>query len=137
VKAPRLAEWTAGRRANAVRYRTLVRDAGLEGTVTLPPEQFDGEHIFNQFVVRSRERDALKAHLDAQGIGTEIYYPVPLHLQPCFTHLGYRRGDFPQAERAAEESLALPIYAELTDDQQEAVVAAIAAFAQRQTGVLR
>jgi dTDP-4-amino-4,6-dideoxygalactose transaminase len=135
VKAPRLAKWTAGRRANATRYRTLFRDAGLEAAVTLPPESFDGEHIFNQFVVRSTERDALKTHLDAQGIGTEIYYPVPFHLQPCFAYLGYRRGDLPQAERAAEESLALPIYAELTDDQQHAVVSAVAAFAERQSGI--
>jgi dTDP-4-amino-4,6-dideoxygalactose transaminase len=137
VKAPRLAEWTAGRRDNAARYRSLFRDAGLEDTVTLPPEQFDGEHIFNQFVVRSSERDALKAHLDAQGIGTAIYYPVPFHLQPCFAYLGYRRGDFPQAERAADESLALPIYAELTDDQQKAVVSAVAAFARPQSGISR
>jgi dTDP-4-amino-4,6-dideoxygalactose transaminase len=137
VKAPRLAAWTEGRRRNAARYRTLFRDAGLDGIVTLPVEPSDRVHIFNQFVIRSSDRDALKTHLDEQGIGTEIYYPVPFHLQPCLANLGYRRGDFPDAERAAEESLALPIYAELTSDQQETVVAAVAAFARRKSSVSR
>jgi dTDP-4-amino-4,6-dideoxygalactose transaminase len=137
VKAPHLAAWTEGRRRNAARYRTLFRDAGLDGVVTLPVEPSDRVHIFNQFVIRSSDRDALKAHLDERGIGTEIYYPVPFHLQPCLANLGYRRGDFPDAERAAEESLALPIYAELTSDQQETVVAAVAAFARRKSSVSR
>lgn len=137
VKAPRLAAWTEGRRRNAARYRTLFRDAGLDGIVTLPVERSDRVHIFNQFVIRSSDRDALKAHLDGQGIGTEIYYPVPFHLQPCLANLGYQRGDFPAAERAAEESLALPIYAELTSDQQATVVAAVAAFARRKSSVSR
>jgi dTDP-4-amino-4,6-dideoxygalactose transaminase len=137
VKAPRLAAWTEGRRRNAARYRTLFRDAGLDGIVTLPAERSDRVHIFNQFVIRSSDRDALKAHLDERGIGTEIYYPVPFHLQPCFANLGHRRGEFPHAERAAEESLALPIYAELTGDQQETVVAAVASFARRKSSVSR
>ncbi len=134
VKAPHLAAWTDGRRANAARYLSLFRAAGLDGALTLPVEPPDRRHIFNQFVIRTPERDALKAHLDAQGIGNEIYYPVPFHLQPCFTDLGYRRGDFPHAERAALESLAIPIYGELTQDQQEQVVSTIAAFARAKVG---
>jgi dTDP-4-amino-4,6-dideoxygalactose transaminase len=135
VKAPHLAEWTASRRANAARYRVLFRDAGLLDRVTLPNEPFDRWHIFNQFVIRTSDRDGLKAHLEDQGIGTEIYYPVPFHLQPCFSGLGYRKGDFPTAERAAAESLALPIYGELTAAQQEAVVSAIGDYVLRRVGV--
>ncbi len=135
VKAPHLAEWTAGRRANAARYRKLFRDAGLLDRITLPNEPADRWHIFNQFVIRTADRDGLKAHLDARGIGTEIYYPVPFHLQPCFSYLGYRQGDFPRAERAARESLALPIYGELTANQQEAVVGAIGDYVLRRVGV--
>jgi dTDP-4-amino-4,6-dideoxygalactose transaminase len=133
VKAPHLGAWTEGRRANAARYRELFRSAGLGEAVTLPPEPADRLHVYNQFVIRTADRDGLKKHLDAQGIGNEIYYPVPFHLQPCFEDLGYRRGAFPQAERAAAESLAIPIYAELTRDQQDAVVSAIAAFVQTST----
>jgi dTDP-4-amino-4,6-dideoxygalactose transaminase len=135
VKAPHLAEWTARRRANATRYRMLFRDAGLLDRVTLPSEPPDRWHIFNQFVIRTADRDGLKAHLDERGIGTEIYYPVPFHLQPCFANLGYRRGDFPRAERAATESLALPIYGELTAAQQEIVVAAIGDYVLHRVGV--
>jgi len=134
VKAPHLAGWTEGRRANAARYLSLFRAAGLDGALTLPVEPPDRRHIFNQFVIRTPERDALKAHLDAQGIGNEIYYPVPFHLQPCFADLGYQRGDFPHAERAALESLAIPIYGELTQGQQEQVVSAIAAFVRANVG---
>jgi dTDP-4-amino-4,6-dideoxygalactose transaminase len=140
VKAPHLSAWTSGRRANAARYRDLFRAAGLDGpgsAVTLPAEPTDRLHIYNQFVIRTSERDALKRHLDEQRIGNEIYYPVPFHLQPCFADLGYRRGDFPNAERAANESLAIPIYGELTLDQQEAVVSAIAAFLDRGADALR
>jgi len=135
VKAPHLAEWTARRRANATRYRMLFRDAGLLDRVTLPSEPPDRWHIFNQFVIRTADRDGLKAHLDERGIGAEVYYPVPFHLQPCFANLGYRRGDFPRAERAATESLALPIYAELTAAQQEIVVAAIGDYVLHRVGV--
>jgi dTDP-4-amino-4,6-dideoxygalactose transaminase len=135
VKAPHLQAWTEGRRANAQRYRALFGDAGLNESVTLPIEPDDRRHIFNQFVIRTADRDGLKQHLDERGIGTEIYYPVPFHLQPCFSYLGHRRGDFPQAERAAAESLAMPIYGELTAAQQETVVAAIGEFVQRRVGV--
>jgi Predicted pyridoxal phosphate-dependent enzyme apparently involved in regulation of cell wall biogenesis len=79
-------------------------------------------------VIRTADRDGLKRHLDQNGIGNEIYYPVPFHLQPCFANLGYRQGSFPHAERAAQESLAIPVYGELTLDQQEAVVSAIGQF---------
>lgn len=137
VKAPHLHAWTEGRRANAARYRTLFRDAGLDSLIALPSEPADRRHIFNQFVIRTPERDALKRHLDEQGIGNEIYYPVPFHLQPCFADLGYRAGDFPHAERAANETLAIPIYGELTVEQQERVVSAIGALAQRRFGVAR
>jgi dTDP-4-amino-4,6-dideoxygalactose transaminase len=135
VKAPHLASWTSGRRANAARYRTLFREAGLDGAIGLPIEAPDRLHIFNQFVIRTPERDALKQHLDEEGIGNEIYYPVPFHLQPCFADLGRARGAFPHAERAAAETLAIPIYGELTEAQQQAVVSSIAAFVQRKAGV--
>jgi dTDP-4-amino-4,6-dideoxygalactose transaminase len=137
VKAPHLAGWTEGRRRNAERYRGLFRAAGLDGAIALPQEPPDRLHIFNQFVIRSPERDALKRHLDEQGIGNEIYYPVPFHLQPCFAHLGYRRGAFPHAERAADDSLAIPIYGELTAAQQEAVVSSIGQFVHQKVGASR
>jgi len=137
VKAPHLAAWTNARRANAARYYAMFKDARLDGAITLPFEPPDRVHIFNQFVIRTPERDALKRHLDEQGIGNEIYYPVPFHLQPCFANLGYRRGAFPHAELAADQSLAIPIYGELSSDQQQAVVEAIAAFVQRRVGAVR
>jgi len=135
VKAPHLAGWTEHRRANADRYRSLFRDAGLLDRVTLPVEAPDRRHIYNQFVIRTSDRDGLKKHLDAAGIGTEIYYPVPFHQQPCFAYLGYRAGDFPRAERAAHDSLAIPIYSELTLTQQETVVSAVAEFVHRRVAV--
>jgi dTDP-4-amino-4,6-dideoxygalactose transaminase len=137
VKAPHLAAWTRARRANAARYRALFRAAGLDGVITLPSEPPDRLHIFNQFVIRTTDRDALKRHLDGQGVGNEIYYPVPFHLQPCFAGLGHRAGDFPHAERAAGESLAIPIYGELGEDQLETVVSAIREFSRQKLGVAR
>jgi dTDP-4-amino-4,6-dideoxygalactose transaminase len=137
VKAPHLDGWTEARRRNAARYRELFREAGLDAAIGLPVERTDRRHIFNQFVIRTPDRDALKRHLDEQGIGNEIYYPVPFHLQPCFASLGHRRGAFPHAERAADETLAIPIYGELTEAQQRTVVAAIAQFVQRSVGAAR
>jgi dTDP-4-amino-4,6-dideoxygalactose transaminase len=128
VKAPHLAAWTEARRVNASRYVRLFAEAGLGDRIGLPAEPRGFRHTFNQFVIRTPDRDALKAHLDARGIGNEIYYPVPFHLQPCFASLGHRAGDFPHAERAARDSLALPIYGELTLEQQQAVVAAVSEF---------
>jgi dTDP-4-amino-4,6-dideoxygalactose transaminase len=129
VKAPHLTAWTEARRLNANRYRRLFTDAGVEGRIALPVEPSDRRHIYNQFVIRTPDRDQLKQYLDRRGIGNEIYYPVPFHLQPCFADLGYQPGAFPEAERAANESLAIPIFGELTPEQQRAVVDAIAEFA--------
>jgi dTDP-4-amino-4,6-dideoxygalactose transaminase len=126
VKLPHLAEWTRMRRDNAARYVRMFEDAGLSGKMTLPSEPDGRHHIYNQFIVQVPNRDRVRDRLTELGIGTEIYYPVPFHLQECFAPLGYRRGDFPNAEAAAGASLALPIYGELTAAQQEAVVAALA-----------
>ncbi len=128
VKLKHLDGWTEGRRRNAAFYDAAFAAAGLNETVVTPPAKPGCRHIYNQYVVRVRDRDALRARLAERSIGTEIYYPVPLHLQSCFEYLGHRRGDFPQAERAATESLALPIYPELGIDQLERVVASIAEF---------
>lgn len=128
VKLPHLEAWTAGRQRNAARYRQMFAAAGLDDVVRLPVEAPDRTHIYNQFVIRVPDRDRLREHLDARGIGTEIYYPIPFHLQKCFASLGYARGAFPHAEAAAADSLALPIYPELTEAQQAAVVDAINDF---------
>ena len=127
VKAPRLAAWTEGRRRNAARYRELFAQAGLEGRVTLPVEGPGHHHIYNQYVVRMPARDRVKEILAARRVATAIYYPVPFHLQECFAPLGYAPGAFPHAEAAARETLALPVYGELTDAQLSHVVASIGA----------
>lgn len=128
VKLTHLDEWTQARRHNAQRYGTLFAQAGLREMLAVPAVT-DG-HVFNQFVIRSKRRDELKAFLMSREIGTEVYYPIPLHLQPCYRHLGYAEGDFPEAERAARETLALPIFPELTETQQAFVVESIAQFYQ-------
>lgn len=125
VKLRHLKEWNARRRAVAARYREWLED--LAG-VQCPWVDPEGEHVFHQFTIRAERRDELRNYLRERGIGTAVYYPVPLHLQPCFEHLGYRRGSLPEAERAAAEVLSLPIYPELSIDQQERVVAAIREF---------
>jgi dTDP-4-amino-4,6-dideoxygalactose transaminase len=130
VKLPHLNAWTTARRRNAERYDALFAQDGLANTVTLPARSQHSTHIYNQFVIRVPERDRLRAHLQSSGIGTEVYYPVPLHLQPCFRHLGYGSGSFPVAETAANEALALPIYGELTEAQQSWVVETIRTFYQ-------
>jgi dTDP-4-amino-4,6-dideoxygalactose transaminase len=126
VKLPHLDAWTNARRANADRYDALFTERGLDARVTLPLRPSGRHHIFNQYVVRVPNRDGVRAHLERAGIGTEIYYPVPFHLQECFASLGHREGDFPLAEAAAHEVLALPIYPGLSEAQQRAVVTAIA-----------
>jgi dTDP-4-amino-4,6-dideoxygalactose transaminase len=128
VKFKYLDGWTAARQRNAALYRELFAAAGLSGVVGLPTELAGSRHIYNQFVIRVADRDRLKQHLAEHGVGTEIYYPVPLHLQECFAYLGYQEGDCPEAERAARETLAIPIYGELNRDQLEYVVAVIRAF---------
>jgi dTDP-4-amino-4,6-dideoxygalactose transaminase len=126
VKLPHLPQWTARRRANADRYDALFAQNPAASRVTLPVRAPERTHIFNQYVIRLANRDAVRARLEALGIGTEIYYPVPFHLQECFAPLGHRRGEFPHAEAAAAEVLALPIYSELTEAQQAEVVRGVA-----------
>ena len=126
VKLNYLPLWTEARRQNAQRYRELFAEAGLLEHIQLP-EDVSG-HIYNQYVIRCPARDRLQVYLGKQGVDTEVYYPIPLHLQDCFLSLGYGRGDFPRAERAAREALALPIYPELPEEQQRYVVAQIREF---------
>jgi dTDP-4-amino-4,6-dideoxygalactose transaminase len=128
VKAPHLTAWTEGRRTNADRYRALFAEAGLTDRVELPVEPAGYTHIYNQFVIRVPDRDGLRARLTADRIGTEIYYPVPFHRQECFAPFVRATDRFAVADRAAASSLALPIYAELTMDQQRHVVTSIAGF---------
>lgn len=127
VKLDHLDSWTEARQRNAARYRELLRGDTLPVRFQAVPE-FVTRHVANQFIIRVRRRDELRTALAAAGIGTEIYYPLPLHLQKCFTELGYRAGDFPASENLARESLALPVYAELADEDLEAVCHAIARF---------
>jgi len=128
VKLKYLDGWTQGRQRNAAYYESAFADAGLGEKLRTPTAIEGGRHIFNQYVVRVQRRDALKQRLTERSIGSEIYYPVPLHLQACFAYLDYRPGDFPHSERAAEETLALPIYPELEEAQLAHVVATILDF---------
>lgn len=134
VKLPHLDGWSTARRANAAAYRAAFERAGLLDRITVPHEEHAGAvrqpHIYHQYVIRvpAADRDALRAHLTAAGIGSAIYYPLALHEQECFRPLGYRAGDFPQAEAAARESIALPIFPELTPPERDAVVDALARF---------
>jgi dTDP-4-amino-4,6-dideoxygalactose transaminase len=134
VKIRYISQWNHQRRDRAARYDQLFRDAGLttpsstDDGIVLPFTDPRATHVFHQYVIRAPRRDALRDHLTAQGIGSEVFYPVPLHLQAALKDLGYQSGDFPHAERAASEVLALPIYPELRDDEQRAVVDAIRSF---------
>jgi len=142
VKLKYVEGWNEARRQCATRYDQLFANAGLTSSagqsaagrgenaapIQLPPTAAQAHHVFHQYVVRAYRRDELREFLTARRIGTEVYYPVPLHLQPCFVYLGYREGDFPEAERAAREVLALPMFPELTEDEQRWVVTSIADF---------
>ncbi len=129
VKFKYFEKWTTERQKKAERYQLLFRDlsSSING-FKLPTIQYQNRHIFHQYVIRVPERDRLKEFLTEGGIGTDIYYPVPLHLQECYSFLKYRQGDLPNSEKASEEVLALPIYPELTEDQQTLVVERIRAF---------
>jgi len=126
VKSRYLEKWNAARRRNAARYRDLFEEFSLAGRIELPAEPANCLHVYNQFTVRVQKREALREKLRAKGMPTEIYYPIPLHLQKAFRYLGYQQGDFPEAERASAEVLSLPIYPELAEEQQRSIVTAIA-----------
>lgn len=131
VKLPHLDSWSQARRERAHTYTRLLSDAGLNELVTPPFVRPDARHIFHQYVIRvapHAHRDALIEHLKQNGVGTKIYYPVPLHMQECFQYLGHKEGDFPESERAARETLALPMFPELTREQQEYVVETLRRF---------
>jgi len=136
AKLPFLAEWNAARRRNAALYREGFVAAGVLEHIVIPQEPWanrgtENHHTYHQYVIRAERRDELLKHLAEAQIGHAVYYPVPLHLQECFAELGYREGDFPEAEKAARESVALPIYPELTAGEIAAVVAAIQSFYRR------
>ena len=122
VKLPHLSTWTAMRQENAATYRRLFAERLPSADVVLPTQPAGYSHIYNQFVVRVPQRERVRDFLTRHGVGTEVYYPVPFHLQECFAYLGHARGDFPASEAAAASTLALPIYGELTTEQQEIVV---------------
>ncbi len=133
VKLPHLESWSAARRAAADFYHAEFARAGLEEKITVPAEPYrerglTNHHIYHQYVIRTSKRDALQEHLAKREIETAIYYPLGLHEQKCFLYLGHKRGDFPESERAARETLALPIYPEISREAQRYVVSAIAEF---------
>jgi dTDP-4-amino-4,6-dideoxygalactose transaminase len=130
VKLPHLDDWTSTRQRRAARYETMFAEAGLSEEIQVPFVRSNGRHVFHHFVIRVRggKRDALRTHLRALGIAADVYYPVSLHLQECFGYLNYQKGMFEVAERASDETLALPTYSEMTDEQQEYVVRTIAKF---------
>ncbi len=126
VKLRHLNDWNAARRRNAERYRKLFSEFNLDAKVAMPLEPPGMTHVFNQFSIRVKQREALRNKLQKRGIPTEIYYPIPLHLQKAFDYLGYKSGDFPASEAASREVLALPIYPELSQEQQRTIVQGIA-----------
>lgn len=125
AKLPYLEGWSAARRANAARYDAAFADIPEVVTPYIDPANTS---IYNQYTIRVPQRDALQAHLKARGIGSAVYYPLPLHLQPCFAYLGYQEGQFPESEQAAKEVVSLPVYPELTDAQRDEVIAAVRQF---------
>jgi dTDP-4-amino-4,6-dideoxygalactose transaminase len=131
VKLKYLDGWTEARQRNAAYYNAAFSGADFSNNVSTPQAKVAGRHIFNQYILRVKNRDALKSHLTARSIGTEIYYPVPLHLQQCFAYLKHAPGDFPESERAAAETLALPVYPELTRAQLDHVIASVSEFYRR------
>jgi dTDP-4-amino-4,6-dideoxygalactose transaminase len=131
IKLKYLDQWADGRRRNAAKYEALLKQAGLLDRVTLPVTQQGNFHVYNQYTVRVSRRDDLRAYLKEQGVGTEIYYPLPMHLQNCYKDLGHTKGSFPISEQVAEQVLSLPIYAELSEAQLTYVVDSIAGFYQR------
>jgi dTDP-4-amino-4,6-dideoxygalactose transaminase len=131
IKLRHLDAWSAGRQRNAAYYDAAFAGERIGASVTPPTVSRGVRHIYNQYVIRARDRDALRSHLADAGVGSEIYYPVPLHLQQCFAYLGHRSGEFPESERAAAETLALPIYPELSEAQLQYVVDTIAAYCRR------
>lgn len=151
VKLPHLTEWTEGRRRNAARYARLFREAGLlaqkhgdggdngsafdpdQPVLALPAESEGHHHVYNQYVIHTARRDALRTYLESRGVSTAVYYPLPLHLQEALSSFGYGVGAFPNAEAAAAQTLALPIYSELSEQQQRHVVGCIADFYQRRS----
>ncbi len=130
VKIKHLASWTASRRQNAARYHELFADAGLTNSITLPADDTDGTHVWNQFTIRvpNARRDALRSHLVEQRIASEVYYPIPLHQQECFRHIKYTPGSLSESDRAAAEVLSLPVFPELTIEEQRRVVNGIAGY---------
>ncbi len=129
VKFPSLDGWSEERAKKAALYTKLLSEADLSFPLATPHVRADGRHIFHQYVIRvPGNRDALIEHLKARGVGTKVYYPIPLHLQACFNYLGYKAGDFPESESAAKETIALPVYPELTEEQQVYVVESIKSF---------
>src|SRR6266480_393537 len=133
VKLPHLDGWSAARREAATFYTNEFRRAGVDEKIKLPVEPYaesglTNHHIYHQYVIRSAQRDELRAYLSEHEIGTAIYYPLALHEQPCFEYLGYKRGEFPDAESAARETLALPIYPEISREAQQYVVKCVAEF---------
>lgn len=128
VKLRHIEAWTGARRDVAAYYRTLFASSGLDEHIGLPIEEDGAFHVYNQFTIRAQQREDLRAFLTSQGIGSAVYYPLPLHLQPCFSHLGHKIGDFPQAEQASREVLSLPMHPFLSRFEQERVVDAIRSF---------
>lgn len=124
VKLPHLARWTARRQAIAARYRQGITSAGVQ----MPGEPDYGQSVLHQFTIRHPHRDSLRSHLTAGDVGTDLIYPVPLHLQQCFANLGYARGDFPIAEATSDTCVSLPIFPELTDEQVDHVIARINSY---------